>query len=549
MKTPFWTVIIVALMMNSCNQKTEADLIIYNARVYTLDEDFTTTTSFAVQNGKILATGTDAAITGKYIASRMIDAEGRPVYPGFIDGHCHFYGYGLGLVRNADLTGTASFEEILRILEQYHKENPGAWIIGRGWDQNDWEIKEYPHNNILDELFPETPVVLTRIDGHAVLANSIALEKAGITVNREIEGGKIFQEKGRLTGILIDNAADSMKNAIPKPGPEQMKKALLVAQDNCFAAGLTSVVDAGLSFEVIQTIDSLHQAGDLKIRINAMISPNEENFCHFLEKGHYKTGRLHVNAVKLFADGALGSRGALMLEPYADDPGNDGLLMHKQDYYRDILKRAYELNYQVNTHCIGDSANRMMLHLYGEVLKGKNDRRWRIEHAQVIHPDDFQLFARYSIIPSIQSTHATSDMYWAGERLGPERIRGAYAYQELLQQNGWLVNGTDFPVENIYPVYTFYAAVARKDLKGWPEDGFQIENALTREEALKSMTIWAARGSFEETEKGSIEPGKLADFVILQEDIMKVPENEISGVQVWKTFLAGEPVFENGRME
>jgi len=280
------------------------------------------------------------------------------------------------------------------------------------------------------------------------------------------------------------------------------------------------------------------------MRINAMISPTATNIREFLKKETYKTDHLTVRSVKLFADGALGSRGALMLEPYSDDPGNYGLLIDQPDYYRSILKDAYDNGFQVNTHAIGDSANRMMLNLYGEYLKKKNDRRWRIEHAQVIHPDDFDLFGKYSIIPSVQGTHCTSDMYWADERLGHERLKGAYAYKQLMNQNGWLINGTDFPVEYINPLYTFYASVSRKDSKGWPDEGFQKENGLSREETLRSMTVWAAKGSFEENEKGSIEPGKFADFVILSEDIMEIPEAGIPDVTVLKTILGGEVVYK-----
>jgi predicted amidohydrolase YtcJ len=307
---------------------------------------------------------------------------------------------------------------------------------------------------------------------------------------------------------------------------------------------LTSLTDAGLEHETIRLIDSLQQAGKLKIRIDAMLSDADKDLAAIMAKGPYRKDRLTMHSVKLYADGALGSRGALLIEPYADDPENYGLMMSSPDYYRTVLKMAYDYGFQVNTHCIGDAANRMMLNLYGEFLKEKNDRRWRIEHAQVVHKDDFEMFGRYSIIPSIQSTHCTSDMYWAEDRLGPDRIRTAYAYHELLQQNGWLVNGTDFPIEEINPVLTFYAAVARMDKNGYPQGGFQPENALSREEALRTMTIWAAKGSFEEEVKGSIEPGKYADFVILDRDIMTVEQAFIPETQVLKTYLNGELVFE-----
>jgi predicted amidohydrolase YtcJ len=321
-----------------------------------------------------------------------------------------------------------------------------------------------------------------------------------------------------------------------------MKEAILSAQENCFAVGLTSVHDAGLDKAVIDMMDRLHQSGELKMRINAMLNPTEENFEYYLKKGPYQTDRLHVTALKLYADGALGSRGALMIEPYSDDPGNYGLQVASEEYLRNMAQLADSFGYQVNTHCIGDSANRLMLDIYGSILKEKNDKRWRIEHAQVVHPDDFEKFGKYSIIPSIQATHATSDMYWAGDRLG-ERLPYAYAYKQLLEQNGWLPNGSDFPVEDINPLFGFYAAVSRKDKEGFPEKGFQKENALTREQALRTMTIWAARSGFDDDRIGSLEPGKMADFVVLEKDLMEVPEKELFAIKVIETWIEGTRLY------
>ncbi|NTV84729.1 MAG: amidohydrolase, partial [Bacteroidales bacterium] len=505
---------------------------------------FSARQAFAVADGLFLATGSNEEILESFDSDLIIDAGGKPVFPGLIDGHCHFYGYATNRYVGVNLRGTRSFEEIVELLKEFHKKQHKLWIIGFGWDQNDWEVKEFPDNSVLNQLFPENPVVLTRVDGHAVLANSFALFIAGINADTKIAGGKVLLNNGQPSGILLDNAADMMKGLIPGPDDQSKKLALTEAQHDCFELGLTSVADAGLYYSEVLMIDSLQQSGKLKLRINAMLSPDGMNMNEFVKKGTFQKERLTVNSIKLYADGALGSRGALLLEPYSDDPGNYGLRMSDPDYYRDILDIAYENGFQVNTHCIGDSANRMMLNLYGEVLKGSNDRRWRIEHAQVINPDDFELFKQFSIIPSIQCTHCTSDMYWAGERLGPERVKGAYAYKELLQQNGWLINGTDFPVEEINPMLTYYAAVARMDKKGYPEGGFQMENALSREEALRSMTIWAAKGSFEEDVKGSIEAGKFADFVILDRDIMTVNVAEIPGTSVLKTYLNGELVYE-----
>jgi hypothetical protein len=308
--------------------------------------------------------------------------------------------------------------------------------------------------------------------------------------------------------------------------------------------GLTTVSNAGLGAAQIRLIDSLQKADRLKIRVYAMINPTDENIEKYMKKGVLNTGRLIVRSIKLFADGALGSRGAFLIEPYTDDPGNKGLQLNPLEYYEKFCALALKYGYQVNTHCIGDAANRMILNLYAKFLKGKNDKRWRIEHAQVIHPDDFHLFGDYSIIPSVQTTHATSDMRWAGERLGKERVKYAYAYAMLLKQNGWLANGSDFPVENINPIYSFYAAFSRKDLKGWPANGFQIDNALTREQALRSITIWAAKGCFMEKFIGSLEQGKLADFVVCDKDLMKADESKIPETKVLRTVLEGEEMIK-----
>jgi predicted amidohydrolase YtcJ len=336
---------------------------------------------------------------------------------------------------------------------------------------------------------------------------------------------------------------DLVRSMIPDPTTEMNKRALLDAQKKCIELGLTSVVDCGLDFAIVNLIDSLHKSGELKMRINAMLNPTKENFNEFVSKGPYVTERLSVRSIKVYADGALGSRGALLFEPYTDDSGTKGLLIESEDYYREICELANKHNYQVCIHAIGDKANQISLKIYGETLKEKNDKRWRIEHAQIIHPDDFKLFEKYSIIPSVQPTHATSDMYWAKDRIGAERLKGAYAYKQLLETNNWIISGTDFPVEKVNPLYTFYAAIGRKDRNGWPEEGFQMENVLSRKDALRSMTIWAAKGSFEENVKGSIEVGKLADFVVLEQDIMTQSEYDMRSNKAIATYIGGKKMF------
>jgi len=538
-------IILAVLGLTGCNKhQTMTDLIIKNATVYTVDSLFSKAQAFAVTNGKIVATGSERSILRNYKAAKVIDMKGKYIYPGFIDAHCHFYGYGLTL-RTADLTGSRSPEEVVDRLRSFYASSSDGWITGRGWDQNLWENQAYPDKDILDQAFPGRPVYLRRIDGHAAWINSVALERAGITELTSTEGGSFLKKDGKLSGILIDNAVNFMENALPAISNEVREQALLQAEKNCFAVGLTGVGDAGLPFEVVGCIDSMQAAGKLRMRINAMLDPSDDNMAGYVQKGPYITDHLTVRTIKLYADGALGSRGARLKADYSDDPGNRGLLVTDPERLEKICRIAYNAGYQVATHCIGDEANLLVLTIYGTLLEDRNDLRWRIEHAQVVDPADMQLFGRYSIIPSIQTTHATSDMFWAGERLGAERMSGAYAYHDLLLENGWLPNGSDFPVENINPLYGFYSAVARKDHEGRPEGGFQPENALSREEALKAMTIWAAAASFDEDSRGSLEPGKFADFVVCDEDLMEVPEDRLFGIKVLETWLGGELVYAN----
>ncbi len=535
--------LLVILLISCSTMKKEAELIIYNAKIYTVDEQFSMATAIVIDDGKVLALGGEE-ILDQFSAEEMLDAEGNFIYPGFYDAHCHFLSYGLSKLQKADLRGTQSFEEIIERVKAHANKNDSEWIEGRGWDQNDWEIKDFPDRKALDELFPDRPVLLTRIDGHAALVNGEALRRAGISSDTRVVGGEVRLENGEPSGILIDNAIELVSEQIPENDISLKSAAFLKAQEDCLAVGLTSVMDAGLPVKDILLIDSLNKNGSLKIKINAMLTPMDSNYIDFMRNGEYRTDRLHVNSVKLYADGALGSRGACMLEPYSDDPGNYGLIMYSEEYYREVLDNAYKFNYQANTHAIGDSGNRFILDLYAEYLKGPNDRRWRVEHAQIVHPDEFSKFGEFSIIPSVQSTHCTSDMYWADERVGPERIKGAYAWQQLLVQNGWLPNGTDFPIEHISPLLTYYAAVSRQDLEGYPEGGFQPDEVLSREEALRSVTIWAAKGSFEEDEKGSLEPGKDADIVILSQDLMTVDVKAIPEINVLYTIVNGEMVFK-----
>lgn len=536
--------LVLSLILVSCSQKkeNEMDLILHNATIYTVDDDFSKAESIAIKDGIIKDIGDSKEILNKYTAKTIIDCEGKYIFPGLIDPHAHFYGYGRSLI-NADLMGSKSFEEVIKRLAEHNEKYQSEWILGRGWDQNEWEEKKYPHRKQLDKVFPNQPVLLKRVDGHAAIANTEALKRAGINEASTVSGGLIQTKDSELTGILIGNAIDLVNKIVPEPKDEIIYEALDNAQNNLFSVGLTSVSDAGLDKDVIKLLDSLHNSNTLKIRVYAMLNPSDENFEHFLLKGHYKTDRLYVRSVKLFADGALGSRGAKLLEEYSDDPGNYGILENDPKFIREVAQKAYDNNYQLNTHCIGDSAVRLILNIYTDILGGKNDRRWRIEHSQIVHPEDLNTFGNYNIIPSVQAIHATSDMLWAIDRIGKERLRNSYALKELLKQNGWIPNSSDFPVEPINPLYGYYAAIERKNFNGIPDDGFQMENALTREEALRAMTIWAAKAQFEENKKGSIEPGKFADFIILENDLMTMPAEEIINEKVFQTFVNGELLY------
>ncbi len=533
------------LLFSACVQKKQVDTIVYNAHIYTVNAQFDTASAMAIQQGKIVAIGKTDSILQHFSAKEMLNENGKTIFPGFIDAHAHFVGYAQELF-TADLRNTKSFDEVLERLKVFAAQHPNQpWLLGRGWDQNKWPGKAFPNSVAkLNQLFPFTPVFLTRIDGHAAIANAKAMDMAGIKAGQKIVGGSFETFEGRLTGVLIDNAQKPVLAVMPLLSANAYAERLMAAQQNCFAMGLTTITDCGLSYKDVLQIDSLQKSGALNMQLYIMLSDAKENYDYFLPKGPYKTDKLFVNGFKFYADGALGSRGACLLQSYADKPGWYGFLLSNASHFDSMANILSKTNFQMCTHAIGDSSNRVILQVYNKYLKGKNDRRWRIEHAQIVAPEDIALFGAASIIPSVQPTHATSDMYWDESRLGKTRLNNAYAYKNLLAQNGWLPLGTDFPVEDISPFKTFLAAVFRVDSIGFPPGGFLPENALSREEAIRGMTIWAARADFLDKETGSLEPGKKADFVVLDADLMQIPWNRVLQTNVLATYISGKKVYQ-----
>lgn len=534
--------LIGVISLSGCYHSERADLVVHNASIRSMDEANSVYQAMAIRDGRIIELGPERQILNKYAAVEVVDAAGRTIYPGFIDGHCHFLGYGLNK-QKVDLGDTRSWEDVLERTRSFADANPGTgWLLGRGWDQNDWEDRTMPDNRALDSLFPDRPVLLQRVDGHAAVVNTFAMERVGLSADSVIEGGLMVKRGGKPTGLLIDNAVAVFQRIFDEADEATKRKALLQAQADCFAVGLTMVVDAGLDAGTIELIRTMQREGSLKMRIYAMALDAQANLDHFAKNGPIQDDRLFVRSVKVYADGALGSRGALLKAPYSDQHGHHGLQLASREHFAEVAQWCKKHGFQMNTHCIGDSANKLLLDVYAEVLGGTNDLRWRIEHAQVVSPEDRPLFARYSIIPSVQPTHATSDGPWAAERLGPERITHAYAYKELLGTLGLLALGTDFPVEGIDPLATFRSAVLRKDAHDRPEGGYMPENALSEEEALKGMTIWNAIATFTERDLGSLEPGKWADLVILDGDLA-VSARTGASVRVISTYVGGEKMY------
>ena len=531
---------IISILFTSCQKKV--DLIVHNATVYSLGETVEKVTAFVIDKGMFIAVGGEELVND-FKAKKILNLQKLSVYPGFIDSHCHFLKLGLSL-QQVDLKGTRSFKEVINRVQDYSKNNELNVIIGRGWDQNDWEDKSLPTKFELDSLYPDIPVALRRIDGHALLVNQKALDLAEINNFTIVEGGTIIKENGNLTGVLVDAPISLVTAILPKPTTQEKIKALKEAEKIAFENGLTTVSIAGIDKDDIYLIDSLQKKEELEIRVYAMISNTKENMDHFLSAGPIKTDKLNVRSFKVYADGALGSRGAALKKPYTDLRSHKGEFITPKDSLENLAYMLATTPFQMNTHAIGDEANRVILEAYNKALVFSDDPRWRIEHAQIVDTNDIALFSK-KIIPSVQPTHATSDMYWAEERLGSARIKSAYAYKSLLEMSGRISLGTDFPVEEVSPLLTFFAAVARQDKDLYPKGGYLSENALSRIEALSGMTEWGAYANFEEDQKGTIEVGKVADFVILDRDIILAKESNILKARIVATLLDGNIVYSN----
>ncbi|MEP6618841.1 MAG: amidohydrolase [bacterium] len=533
-----------------------ADLIITNARIYTVDDSRPVVSAMAVRDGRVAFTGSvREAMALKGANTRVLDLKGRTIIPGMVDAHAHLLGLGQAL-RTVNLVGTKSYDEVIaRVVTQAKGVAAGKWILGRGWDQNQWGDTRFPTHDALSRALPNNPVFLERVDGHAQLANAAAMKAAGITAaTKDPSGGRLERSAtGDPTGVFVDNAMELVNRVIPPSTREEDRLAIKGAIAESQKWGLVGLHDAGESRATIDLVEDMAKSGDIPFRLYMMISDDSAAVAHYLARGPQSAlydNHLWIRAIKLYADGALGSRGAALLEPYSDDAKNNGLLLSPPAHLQDVATRALRAGFQVNTHAIGDRGNRIVLDAYTAALKAvpTADHRFRIEHAQIINHDDIPRFADLGVIPSMQAVHQTSDMYWAGTRLGPTRLLGAYPWRSLLNTGIVIPNGSDAPVESINPLFSFHSAVSRQDADNWPAGGWFPEQKMTRDEALKSMTIWPAFAAFQEATMGSLTPGKLADFVILDRDIMTVADRDILGTMIVATYIGGKAVYERAML-
>jgi predicted amidohydrolase YtcJ len=534
------------------NAARKPDLIVVNANIYTVDSAQPTASAFAVSGGRVVFVGSTArarALAGP--STRVVDVQGKTVIPGMVDAHAHLLGLATSL-RNVALAGSKTYDEVIRrVVARAPTIKSGEWLQGRGWDQNLWPVKEFPTHEALSRATPNIPVVLTRIDGHALLANAAAMRLAGITRGtKDPEGGRVIRlPNGDPSGVFVDNAQGLIRRAVPASSTATLRDATVDAIAECNRWGLIGLHDAGEPRRAIEIFESLAQNNQFNLRAYVMVSDNAPDITYYTTRGPKSglyNGHIWVRAIKTYADGALGSRGAALLAPYSDDPGNVGLLVSTPEHLEQVAETGLRAGFQVNTHAIGDRGNRVALDAFEAALKKvpKADHRFRVEHAQVLSPEDIPRFKKLGVIPSMQASHQTSDMRWAEARVGPQRIRGAYAWRTLLNTGVIIPNGSDFPVEEVNPLISFHSAVTRQDATNWPAGGWYPNQVMTREEALKSMTIWPAYAAFQEKEMGSLSNGKYADFVVLDRDIMKVPGSEILKTRVLSTWIGGRRVYQ-----
>lgn len=550
-----WIALFPLLVLAGCSAATSDVTVLEAARIHTSEPTQAEATAIAWDKaGRVLAVGEAAALRQQYPRATRIEKPAATVIPGLIDAHGHVMGLGFALL-DADLVGTRSKEEILARLRAHEsKLAPGQWLVGRGWDQNDWPEKVFPTAADLDAAFPERPVLLERVDGHAVWANTAALKLAAMKEPRLLssgwqpEGGRIERSGGKAAGVLVDSAMSLVSSVVPPPDAATRKRALQLAVQAAVANGLTGVHDMGTSREDLALMRELADAGELPLRIQTYADGDGAAFADLCANGAYRHagGRLAMRGVKLYIDGALGSRGAALLADYSDDAGNRGLLVTEPAALEAQMQKAKSCHVQVATHAIGDRGNRLVLDTYEKVLGTErgSDHRWRIEHAQVIPLADIPRFRELGVIASMQPTHATSDMPWAEARVGSERIQGAYAWQRLLASGARLALGSDFPVESVDPRLGLYAAVTRQDRDGNPPGGWLADQKLSVAEALRGFTADAAWAGGDEKEVGRLAPGLRADFVVLKQDPFTVPASELDDLAIESTWVDGAPVYE-----
>jgi predicted amidohydrolase YtcJ len=543
----------LGFLLSACGN-TESTTLITNARIYTFDMGNSVLLSGSLafnQHGEILAIGETGPMVVEFPGARQINLQGKTVLPGLIDSHGHLYGLALSFTQ-ANLTGTDSKSEVISRLREFEAGLPeGEWLLGRGWDQNDWPEQNFPNRADLDAEFPNRPVWLRRVDGHAAWGNSVAIAQADkdLSGDWQEEGGFIHRDSlGNPSGIFIDGAMSYVEQTVPETSPDLIEAALDAATQTLVSLGLTGVHDPGVNRQVIDLYRKKIAEGAFPVRVYAMADGVGATTQWLCDQGPLEdpSGRLVMRSVKLYADGALGSRGAALLEDYSDDPGNRGLMFISAEQMEAALNTVFSCGLQAGVHAIGDAANRLVLDAYERTLAAYPDNpgRHRVEHAQILHSDDIPRFAQLDVIAAMQPTHATSDMYWADDRLGGHRLAGAYAWQSLLDSGARLAFGSDFPVEQVDPMLGIYASISRQDTKGWPEGGWLPSERMSREAAIRAFTLDAAYAGFMENQVGSLEVGKWADFIVFERDIMEIPTEQIPDLKVTETWVDGKRVFK-----